>query len=458
LGVSVHLLKSRITRAHEANAIIITLCAHTLPHACIVLGAISYHDVQGARELQQAGPNCVAFVPFRPSDYSYVKGQASFRRRESFAELRVKANNITGQASVDGAWRFESIDGSMYNGEDAMALQALPFMNKRSYELYAAYMGQALLDATGADLNAKVGASSKKPYYMVQSVCSGSACAALTPAQRSNIQQRAESARATLSCAANPVDLALPFTEGALLGLCRIMFARAQVSPILQCMRRAILMDSWLTFPANPPEQPEPGKPPAHTAGPRCLQMVACNQRQSHRSTCCWLSLRAGPLSLSAQERLRISRQRPLRRKLPLSSSLCRHLFLQCSRLLPPPRWLQCLARCRQGRCRRTRCCRMRCRQGRCRQGRCRQTRCRLRERTRQQKGREIVRILPTVSTTTTILDMKAPARNLASQQERLQIGLPKSTANSHVRPASLSLRCVCVLLETRSACAPMHM
>jgi hypothetical protein len=122
---------------------------------------------------------------------------------------------VTGTASPDKAWSFQSLDGSSYDANNALALSAFPNMNKRSEDLYQSYLIRALEGATGVNLNDNIGKSSKKPYYYVQKVCGGSApCASLGPAQKARIQAQTEAARGTISCAQEATDLALPFTPG----------------------------------------------------------------------------------------------------------------------------------------------------------------------------------------------------------------------------------------------------
>jgi hypothetical protein len=198
--------------------------------------------VQEARELLQAGTTCVLFVPFRPADYKYISKLSDDRRRESFAQARDRAASVTGTVSPDQAWSFQSLDGSSYDANQALALSAFPDMNKRSNDLYQSYFIQALEDATGVNLNDNIGKSSKKPYYYAQKVCGGNVrCSDLGPAQKARIQAQTEAARGTISCAENPSDLVLPFTPGMLpsLRLCQcvgrkvLTLSRSEVNSIV---------------------------------------------------------------------------------------------------------------------------------------------------------------------------------------------------------------------------------
>ena len=188
--------------------------AHRVAARCLRRPTLALH-LQGARHLVQQEMVCVLFVPFRPADYTYVSTLADVRRRESFATARARAQAITQAALPDTLWNFETLDGSPYDAADALSLAAFPDMDNRTEDLYTTYLIAALMAATGVDLNDIIGKSSKMPYYYAHQLCSGAACSSFTLGELASIQAQTSGARGTISCATEPTELALPFTQSA---------------------------------------------------------------------------------------------------------------------------------------------------------------------------------------------------------------------------------------------------
>lgn len=168
------------------------------------------------------GATCVAYVPFRASDYEYMQGLAIESRRESFAAARERGTNVTGTVSADGPWTLEGLAGESYGGSGAQALSAFPQVDKRTDDVYQAFFIASIAAATGVDVADSIGQATQRPYYSVRSVCKGASCSSLSQQEWSQLQQEAGASRGVISCAdtatlaADPAALPLPFgTSGA---------------------------------------------------------------------------------------------------------------------------------------------------------------------------------------------------------------------------------------------------
>lgn len=175
--------------------------------------------VQMAGSPQPSEGVCLAYLPFRSSDYTYLLQQGSVDRRASFPRIRSRARTITGRVSPESAWDFRSLDGSAYIGSDAQALQALPQLSEQAVQLSADYTFTALQAALGFDLRERVNRSSKQPLYHVQLLCRGAECQQYSVAEQQDVLQRAQDARAVVTCAPDPASVQLPFTQGTLCGV-----------------------------------------------------------------------------------------------------------------------------------------------------------------------------------------------------------------------------------------------